>query len=450
MRVLLASINRLRYPYPVYPLGLSHVAAALMPRHDVRIVDLCPRNPGDGAIEDAVRDYQPDAVGVTIRNVDNTDATAIQGFAGDARLAVAAIRSATRAPIVIGGAGYALFPKALLDVTGADFGFIGDGEACGPLFDALEAKASPSGLPGVVTSGHPLPEPARASGSTCPAPPGMNPDLGWYLGHGGILNIQTQRGCAFQCTYCTYPGLEGRRIRPAEADVGAVARRLQDAGARFIAVADSVFNTSFGHALEVGDAFRRAGVTVPWSAFLAPTPPPDHFFERLAEAGLSHVEFGTESLSDPMLARIRKSFRREDVARAHASAVSAGLHVAHFLLLGGPGETLETVEETLAGADRLEGAAWFVFCGMRIYPGTELHETAVREGQIAEDDPLLEPVYYRPDGIGLDRIERLVREHAATRPSWVIGDGSSRAGRVIEAMHARGRTGPLWEHMVDS
>ncbi|MGA8890646.1 MAG: radical SAM protein [Anaeromyxobacteraceae bacterium] len=450
MRVLLVSINRLRYPYPVYPLGLNHVAAALTPRHEVRIVDLCPGAPGDGTLEAAVRGYEADVVGVSIRNVDNTDATAARGFTVDARQAVESIRSCTRAPIVLGGAGYALFPVELLEATGADHGFIGDGAVSGPLFEALASGRSPAGLPGVVTAGDSLPQPARARGPSCPAPADLNPSLPWYLSHGGMLNLQTQRGCPFKCIYCTYPGLEGSLTRPVREGVGVVARRLQDAGARFISVADSVFNTTPDHALAVGDAFRDAGVSVPWSAFLAPTRPPESFFARLAGAGLSHVEFGTESLSDPMLARIRKSFRREDVERAHAAARAAGLHVAHFLLLGGPGETSETVEETLSRADRLEGAAWFVFCGMRIYPGTTLHETAVREGQLSEGNSLLNPTYYRPLGISLEEIERRVRHHTATRPGWVMGDGSERAGNVIQALHARGRTGPLWELLVDA
>ncbi len=446
MRVLLVSINRVRHPYPVYPLGLDHVAAALAPGHDVRIVDLCPGEPGGGALEAAVREFVPDAVGISVRNVDSTDFTAQRGFAGDVRDAVAAIRGATSAPVVLGGAGFALFPRELLRVTGADWGFLGEGEACAPLFEAIEAGRSPQGVPGVVAPGGSLPAPARGIDPRGPAAPGLNPALGWYLAHGGILNLQTQRGCPFRCTYCTYPAIEGSRSRLFDAVSAADrARRLQDAGARYLAITDSVFNAHPEHCLAIADAFRAAGVAVPWSAFFAPTAPPAGFYERLAAAGLSHVEFGTESLSDPMLPRIGKSFRKGDVLAAHRAARAAGVHVAHFLLFGGPGETAETVEETLAAAEELDGAPLFVFCGMRIYPGTGLWSRAVEEGQVDPASPLLEPTYYRPAAIGLDAIVERVSRHAATRPAWVVGDGAQRVQDQVAYLHERGRAGPLWE-----
>ena len=449
MRVLLASINRVRHPYPVYPLGLDHVAAALTPRHEVRIVDLCPAEPGGQSLAAAINDFAPDAVGLSIRNIDNTDFTSPRGFADEARSAVEAVRSATSVPVVLGGAGYGLFPRELLLQTKADWGFLGEGEASAPLFDALAGGRSPEGLPGVVGRSGELPAPARAVAPGSPADPGLNQALGWYLAHGGMLNLQTQRGCPFRCTYCTYPGIEGNRTRRFEAATTATrARRLEEAGARHLIITDSVFNAYPGHCLAVADAFRAAGVGIPWSAFFAPTAPPDGFYERLVAAGLSHVEFGTESLSDPMLPRIGKSFRLADVLAAHRAARAAGAHVAHFLLFGGPGETAETVEESLAFAGELEGAAFFVFCGMRIYPGTGLRERAVEEGQVGAGDGLLDPVYYRPAAIGLEAIAERVRRHAATRPSWILGDGAEQVQDQVARLHRRGHTGPLWEWLA--
>ena len=65
---------------------------------------------------------------------------------------------------------------------------------------------------------------------------------------------------------------------------------------------------------------------------------PEGYFESLADCGLKHVEFGTESLCDPVLKCYGKPFRVDDVFAAHHAANRAGLHVAHYFLFAGPGE----------------------------------------------------------------------------------------------------------------
>jgi radical SAM superfamily enzyme YgiQ (UPF0313 family) len=455
VRVLLLSINRLRFPYPVYPLGLDHLAGALGPRHEVRILDLGALEPEEeeGALAAAVRGFAPQAVGLSIRNVDNSDATHAESFVPEMRAAAERVRRLTGAPLVLGGAGYTLYPAELLAVLGADWGVVGEGEQAPALFDALAAGRSPEGLPGVAAPGRPAPRPAPTPGRLrAPrAPPGVNPALGFYASRGGILNLQTQRGCAFRCVYCTYPAIEGAALRRlAAAEAAETARRLQDSGARFLFLTDSVFNGDPGHCLAVADAFRAAGLSIPWGAFFSPLSPPDGFYQRLAEAGCTHVEFGTESLSEDMLPRLRKGFRRKQALDAHAAARAAGMHVAHFFLLGGPGETRETLADSLDGAEALEGAVLFFFAGMRIYPGTELEHLARAAGQVVDGQSLLEPVFYQPPEMPLPALAEEAARRSAGRGSWVVGDGAARAGRILARLHASGHAGPLWERLAEA
>jgi radical SAM superfamily enzyme YgiQ (UPF0313 family) len=445
-------VNRSGFPYPVYPLGVDHVAGAISPPHEVRILDLCPLPDDrvDAEIDLAIREFAPGAVGLSIRNIDNNDATAVEAFLAPVRTIVERIRSATRAPVVLGGAGFTLFPDELMQLLGADYGVVGEGEQALALFDALAGGRSPEGLPGVALRGRRAPPPVpQAVVAPKRAAPGQNPALDFYRARGGILNLQTQRGCPFRCVYCTYPSIEGRLARRFPADeVARVARELEGAGARFLFLTDSVFNGDPAHAEGVAEAFRRAELGVPWGAFFAPTAPPEGFYARMAKARCSHVEFGTESLSDRMLGRMRKTFRQADVLAAHRAALDAGIHVAHFLLLGGPGETEETLEETLSAAEALDGAALFFFCGMRIYPGTELEGIALREGRLAPGKSLLEPVFYEPPALPLATIARLVEQRADGRVNWIVGAGSGRAAALVARLHARGHAGPLWERLV--
>ena len=455
MRVLLVSLNRVRFPYPVYPIGLDYVAAAIAPGHESRILDLCPVDDASigPTIRSAIRDFGPRAVGVSIRNIDNLEATNLRAFVEDMRVMVADIRSATSAPIVLGGAGFTIYPTELLATLGADFGVVGEGERACALFDALEAGRGVAGLPGVAVAGTPAPLATPLGPEFAPrrAPVGNNPALGFYLAHGGIVGIQTQRGCSLRCVYCTYPAIEGssRRTFPPEA-VAQEARQLEAAGARYLFLTDSVFNADPAHCQAIADQFRRSRLGIPWGAFFAPTTPPDGFYARMAAGGCTHVEFGTESLSDAMLPRFGKPFAFDDVVAAHQAARSAGLHVAHFMIPGGPGETSRTLDETLDRCDRIAGSAIFFFCGMRICPGTGLETLALATGQIRPGDSLLDPRFYEPPDLSLGAIANRVHERAAGRPSWIVGAGADRAASLLTRLYERGHTGPLWERLVEA
>lgn len=450
MRVLLVSVNRVRYPYPVYPIGLDYVAGALAPAHEVRILDLCPLadEEVEPAIAAAIREHAPGAVGLSLRNVDSLDTTGLTSFVGGARRVVEWVRGSTAAPIVLGGAGYTIFPAELLQALGADWGLVGEGERARPLFDALEAGGDPSGLPGVVKRGQPAPAavPLSPGERTARASPRNNPSLDFYLRSGGMIGLQTQRGCRLRCVYCTYPNIEGRTLRPFDSrEILAEARMLEEAGAKYLFLTDSVFNGSPEHALAVAKAFQDGGLTVPWGGFFAPTRPPPGFYEAMRAGGCTHAEFGTESLSDAVLPRIHKPFRRKDVFEAHAAARAAGLHVAHFMALGGPGETAGTLEETFDGCEALDGVPIFFFAGMRVYPGTALEQVARDEGQLRPDHDLLPPFFYEPPGIPLAAIREAVDRRAVKRRNWLSGAGAEKADAVLERLHKRGRTGPLWE-----
>jgi len=435
--------------YAVYPLGVDYVAGALKPHHCVRILD---RNlyPDPENFSQAVSDAAPDVVGISLRNIDTTDIYNQDSSLAVCQEVIRAVRSVSLAPVVLGGCGFTLFPAELMNLMDADFGIVGEGERFRNFVDALERGEDVSRLPGVVTKHEPVsvPEPWPLSPFRSFDPD--NSHVSFYLRRGGILNLQSKRGCPFECIYCTYPGIEGRRLRfhdPRE--VAREARALQDGGAKFLYFTDSAFNSHEGHSLMVAKALVRAGISIPWGGFFAPTIPSlEDFYRILVDAGLTHVEFGTESLSDRMLKTYRKPFRVDNVYCTHEKALVAGVHVAHYFLLGGPGENKETLAETLDGAEKLQRAVFFFFCGIRIYPHTPIYERAIREGQISPDSSLLEPVFYQSPEISSDEICRRLQERAGDRPSWIVGSGGEKTVRIISRLHDRGHTGPLWEYLI--
>lgn len=448
MRVMLISANTVTAPYPVNPIGLDHVAATIKKRHEVLVTDVTTVENLSRLLDDC-RNFAPDIIGISIRNVDTADPANSVEFVDEYVSLVSGLRCMTDVPIVLGGSGYSIFPDELLNVTGANYGIVGEGEWFLDLIDVIDNGGDPRTVPCVHVPGGKPPEPVAWPGQIerLTGPGGTVQD--YYNKQCGILNIQTKRGCPYHCSYCTYPRLEGRFIRrfPAD-DVGAEARRLQDDGARFLFIVDSTFNTDVEHNLAVADAFIRHGVTIPWGAFFAPMSSSPEYYKRLVDAGLTHVEFGTESLSEPVLKSLMKPYSYRDIMKSHEDALKSGAFVAHYIMCGAPGETQKTLAETLEKAENLEKTVLFFSCGVRIYPHTPLYDQAIQEGFIDIRQNLLKPVFYEPAGLTLDGIRNAVKVAARGRSNWIIGTEDMRVQRLVKRMYQRGETGPLWDRLI--
>jgi radical SAM superfamily enzyme YgiQ (UPF0313 family) len=227
MQILLISANRERMPYPVAPLGLAYIAEALLAEgHDVRAIDLCFSKDIEHDLTQSVADFPPDVIGISLRNLDNLTYPPSISYLPELEETIAIIRRCTAAPIVIGGSGFSLAPLPLMQRLEVDFGVVGEGEgSMVELVQRLEQGASLEGIPGVLIKGKDEFLPPRPSDSfSVPARRVLDNER--YLREGGMANIQTKRGCPFNCIYCTYPLLEGKRVRVR--DVGEVVGELKD------------------------------------------------------------------------------------------------------------------------------------------------------------------------------------------------------------------------------
>ncbi len=449
MKILLISPNTLDVPYPVYPLGLDYVAGSISVEHEVRIIDLNVHSLPD--LKERLLDFAPDIIGLSCRNIDNTEAGESRYFINEYAQLVTELRSSSNAVLVCGGSGFTIMPEQILAALGADYGIIGEGERFGRLVEALKIGLDPTGIPGVISASSPVGtwNPVPWDGPIIRDFQRHAAQNNFYLDKGGMLNLQSKRGCCFQCIYCPYPHIEGRRHRLVAPDeVARMALDLQAAGAGYFFITDSAFNSDINHSLAVARSFKAAGVSIPWGAFFAPTRLPADYFSIMAGAGLAHVEFGTESLADTVLKSYRKPFGVQDVFTAHQQARDAGLHVAHYLLMGGPGESVATINKSLHNIDKLTKTVLFFFIGIRIYPRTALYDIALAEGKISSATNLLEPIFYESDAIDQHTIEAMVTEKVGKRINCVVGSGGTTLSATVNTMHARGYIGPLWEYLV--
>jgi L-fucose isomerase-like protein len=132
----------------------------------------------------------------------------------------------------------------------------------------------------------------------------------------------------------------------------------------------------------------------------------------------------------------------EEVVRVSDYCNKVGIYFCHFMIIGGYGETEETINESFENSKRIENTVFFPFIGMRIYPGTVLHGIALKEGIIHAEDKLLEPVYYIAPGINYETLKNRAEQ---TGRRWVFPDED--VATVMNRMRQRKRKGSLWHHL---
>lgn len=446
MNVLLISANRERSPYPVFPIGLAYLTGPLAAcGHSLEILDLCFTEEPHAGILAALERFAPNAVVISIRNIDNVSWPGSRSYLGGIRDVVAACRG--KAPVILGGSGFSIMPVELLAYLDGDYGVVGEGEEVLPrLLSALACDEPPERLPGVLVRG-----------AVSFIPPQVverigRPDRGPFLldryhREGGMANLQTKRGCPFSCVYCTYPLLEGSRVRlrPIPEIIAEIKELVDGAGISYIYFVDDIFNYPPDFAGELCRAIAAARFRINWSAFINPAFVTQSLMELMVASGCDAVEFGSEAGSPAILRSLGKSFCVDDIRAASGFCRNLGVDFAHYILFGGPGETVATIDETFALMDEVAPTAVIAMTGIRIYPGTPLYGTALSEGVVAPGDQLLEPVFYISPALR-DNLGELVTERALKRSNWVApGLEINMSEGMLEAMRHFPVRGPLWK-----
>jgi radical SAM superfamily enzyme YgiQ (UPF0313 family) len=449
MRILLISVNRERMPFPVFPLGLAYIAGALKEGgHQIEIMDLCFSQGISVDLNNTLHRFQPDLVGISLRNLDNLTYPTSVSYLKEVEEVIGICRRSSSSRLVIGGSGYSLAPKELLQNLNVDFGIVGEGEEIFlHLVKSIEKGDPISPSPYLLIKQKPFPplvEGARVY-------PIRSPDRTLFETHryfeeGGMGNIQTKRGCPFSCIYCTYPLLEGRGVRTRKMEeVVEEIQQLVEEGVDYIYFVDDIFNYPSSYAEALCREMIRKKVDVQWSAFIHPGFFTDTLLNRMKEAGCEGIEFGTDSGSPRMLENYKKSFTQEDIFQSSKICSKLNVNHCHYLLFGGPGENEETIEESFQLMDELDPTAVIAMLGIRIYPGTEMEQISLSQGVIHQDTNLIYPHFYISPALE-GRLNEIIQEKALARKKWIVpGLEINITQNLIEQIRRFRIRGPLWE-----
>ena len=129
MRVLLISANTELTNILPLPLGLNCVAVAVRNAgHEIKLVDLMTERNGGVSLQEEIRKYKPEVIGISVRNIDDQNMDSPKFLLPPVKKVVSDCRGATDAPLVLGGAGFSIFPESTLNYLDADMGIQGEGK----------------------------------------------------------------------------------------------------------------------------------------------------------------------------------------------------------------------------------------------------------------------------------------------------------------------------------
>ncbi len=423
---MLTLINTNRMAPLIGPIGIDYVAASAEKAGiDVEVIDLGLADQPEKVLTDYFSTREPELVGLSFRNADDCFWPSADWFVPGLKDTIKTIRAMTKAPIVIGGVGFSIFAKSIVEYTGADFGILGDGEtAITALIRQLQAARKFEDVPGLIWQ-----ENNRIHNNPPSWPDSISLgtarnfiDNPGYFKRGGQCGLETKRGCNRHCIYCADPLSKGTMLRlrnPSE--VADEVESLLSQGIDVLHLCDSEFNVPRNHAYAICEEFNRRslGDKVRWYAYLSPTPFDADLAKVMAQAGCVGIDFTGDSGSESMLRTYRQQHNKEDIATAVKLCRLNKIAVMIDLMLGGPGETPQTVRETIDYIKKIGPDCAGAALGIRVYPGTAMEQIVAEELRDPTNSNirrkysgpinLLKPTFYISEALGEQPAE-LIRD----------------------------------------
>lgn len=469
-RILLVNSNTETSPYPVSPLGLCMLATALTDAgYEVRLFDgLWNRDNFNSQLNkdslfSILNDFEPDYIGVSVRNIDDVVMEDSTYYVDEVeQLCIDPIKKYGKGITILGGSGYSLFPEHLLLRWQFDFGIVGPGEKSFlTLLESLENGGLIHNIPGVLSCQNDN-QIKGYSEITLPQKDKIlelpYPDIDTHLYYKPYLSrssypIQTKRGCALKCIYCSYPSLEGkvyqlRTSKDVVDEMESVLKRLPETVFEFV---DSTFNHPPEHAENICREIISRNLSVRLRTMgVNPSGVKPELIRLMRKAGFTQIDCTPDSGSDQMLKNLRKGFSRSKLIEVTKLLKLEDMPTMWFFVLGGPGENETTLDETFDFIDRYIDDRDLVHLteGLRIYPKTELAEIAIEQGIIDAKESLITPHFYVSPSLGRKKLKKRVKNFVAKHYNCLRSVESTPSKEMVKkAMEIRQRDGLSGEPM---
>ena len=368
------------------PLGLLYLAARLEKEgHEVALEDLQLCRSPISHLKKTLRAFTPRIVGITSFSINLHSAGKL----------LRTVKQVCPEAITVWGGPHVSFDdeNVLRQNPWADVIVRGEGEeTLAEIADRAAGRTDFAGILGATwrkPDGEVCRNPARPFQKNIdlwPRPAWHLLKLSQYRAFGDGASVLTSRGCPHRCVFCVgrkMIGTQGRFRDPiAVVDEMEVLARLGFKGLR---VEDDLFTFHKERAVAICQEITRRKLSIRWRAYARVDTVDPQLLEWMKQAGCERLLFGAESGSPEILKRIRKGITPEQTRRAVEMTRKAGIGVLSSFVLGLPGETPETLRQTVEFADSLKVP--YSLNLLTPYVGTEVRECSKEWGiQIHTDD----------------------------------------------------------------
>lgn len=402
MKVLMIYPNRFSWPAP--PVGLEYVCNSLLRENiEFDVVDFYFEP--ESTVYRKLRTEDIDLVGITVRNIDSTFLAKVEFFQPRIKSFIERIKNTKDCKIVLGGVGFSIVPKEVLEYSGADYGVVGYGEEALPkLIRSLREGGDLSQIDNLVWRKNGKIQINTISTGDYENIPARRRNIIRNLSYYGANNvgiIETMRGCLNRCGFCCMPNIVGPKIVTRKiTNIISELKELKSMRINHIFFSDTEFNmASRKYLFELCKQIIDSKINITWSVNIHPDPKmlPIELLHLMKEAGCREAFISVESGSDEILADMEKRHTVEDGLICMELLRKAKIRLVPTYLIGWPGESLKTLDQTIDHIKRSKPEMPVVYCGVRINPNTKLADIAMDEGYITEDTNFLYPLYYRPE-----------------------------------------------------
>jgi len=324
--------------------------------------------------------------------------------------------------VVLGGTQPTFMPKYTMDKTNADFLVMGEAETTmADLADALDKNISCDTIPGLITRTNlnPAERPFTDNLDEFPFPDWEQIDPTKYkkAPHGGFIKnypyapIVSTRGCPYRCTFCASPKLSQRKIRfrSPENVVAEIKLLKEKFGIKEIHFEDDNLTLKRDHAKKICELLIEQNIKVNWACpnGIRADKLDDELAALMKKAGCYYVAFGIESGNQEILNNVKKDTTLEKIEQGVRIANKAGIMTQGFFIFGLPGETEQTIENTIQFAKKIPlTRAQFLL--LDVMPGTELWDTMDYEAKKDWGVKSYHEVTWVPPTVSLEALKNAV------------------------------------------